>query len=107
MDMRLTARHCTISDSLRRRVDRRLRALTRFEPTLESADVLFASDHGSPLVELRLHCRGHRCQATSNGDTLQIAFDGALERAERQLRRRRERVTDHKAATAATPPPLA
>ena len=104
MDVRLTARHCSISDSLRRRATERLEALTRFEPSLSAADVRLASDHGSPVAEVRLHCRGQALQASAGGDTLQVALDTAVERAERQLRRRRDRITDHKAAA---PPPAA
>lgn len=98
MDVRLTARHCSISDSLRRRATERLEALTRFEPTLASADVRLASDHGAPVAEVRLLCRGTALQASASGETLQVALDTAVERAERQLRRRRARITDHKAA---------
>ncbi len=98
MDVRLTARHCSISDTLRRRTGERLQALTRYEPTLSAADVRFASDHGSPLAEVRLICRHHVLQASAGGETFQAAFDTAVERAERQLRRRRDHITDHKAA---------
>jgi putative sigma-54 modulation protein len=96
MDIRFTARHCTISDAMRRRAQERLEALTRFEPTLASTDVLFSLDHGAQRVEARLHCRGQVLQASAGGDGFQIALDACLERAERQLRRRRDRITDHK-----------
>ncbi len=98
MDVRLTARHCSISDTLRRRTTERLEALTRYEPTLAAADVRFASDHGAPLAEVRLICRRSTLQASAGGETFQAAIDAAVERAERQLRRRRDRLTDHKAA---------
>ena len=96
MDIRFTARHCTISESIRRRAEDRLEALTRFEPTLDGADVLMSLDHGAPLVEARLHCRGHVLQASAGGESFQVALDTCLERAESQLRRRRDRITDHK-----------
>lgn len=97
MDVKLTARHCSISDALRRRAEERLEALQRYEPTLSTADVRFAMDHGSPTTEVRLLCRRITVQASAGGASLQAAFDAAIQRAERQLRRRRERVTDHKA----------
>ncbi len=103
MDVRITTRHCSISDTLRRRTTERLEALQRYEPTLTDADVRFASDHGSPVAEIRLILRRHTLQASAGGETFQTALDAAVQRAERQLRRRRERVTDHKAATV-TPP---
>ena len=103
MDVRITTRHCSISDTLRRRTVERLEALQRYEPTLAAADVRFASDHGSPAAEVRLILRRHALQASSGGETLQIALDAAVQRAERQLRRRRDRVTEHKAATVEPP----
>ena len=105
MDVRVTSRHCSISDTLRRRASDRLEGLQRFEPTLSAADVRFASDHGSALAEVRLLCRGSTLQASAAADSFHAAFESAAERAERQLRRHRERVTDHKAAAAAVQPP--
>ena len=107
MDVRLTARHCSIPDTLRRRTNERLEALKRYEPRLSGADVRFELDHGTPLAEVRVKIRGQALQASAGGDTFQVALDGAIQRAERQLRRRRDRITDHKAAAAAVPPPPA
>lgn len=104
MDVRLSARHCSISDTLRRRASERLEALRRYEPTLTAADVRFASDHGSALAEVRLLVRGSAMQASAAADSFNAAFESAVQRAERQLRRRRARVTDHKAAAAVEPP---
>ena len=103
MDVRITTRHCSISDTLRRRTNERLEALQRYEPTLTAADVRFASDHGSPAAEVRLILRRTTLQAGAGGETFQTALDAAVARAERQLRRRRERLTDHKGATVEPP----
>ncbi len=103
MDVRITTRHCSISDTLRRRTNERLEALQRYEPTLTAADVRFTSDHGSPTAEVRLILRRTTLQASAGGETMQIALDAAVQRAERQLRRRRDRITDHKGPTV-TPP---
>ncbi|HEX9107228.1 MAG TPA: ribosome-associated translation inhibitor RaiA [Longimicrobiales bacterium] len=103
MDVRITTRHCSISDTLRRRTAERLEALQRYEPTLTAADVRFASDHGNPVAEVRLILRRTTLQASAGGETHQMALDAAVARAERQLRRRRERITDHKGATVEPP----
>lgn len=102
METMVTARHCSVSDSLRRHTLERLEALSRFEPRVQFAHVCFVSDHGAHRVEVRVHgTRGRSMVATASGATFRAALDGAVERVARQLKRRRERLTAHKGA-----PPL-
>lgn len=102
MEVTITARHCTISDSLRARAETRLESLSRYEPRLLSALVSFENDHGAHRVEVRAHAgSGPSILATGGSeDGFQAALDGAIDRLTRQLKRRRARRRDHKA-----PPP--
>lgn len=105
MEVTITARHCTISDSLRARAATRLESLSRYEPRLLSALVAFENDHGANRVEIRAHPgSGRNMVATgSSDDGFQAALDAAVDRLARQLKRRRERRRDHKAPRAAEP----
>lgn len=99
METMVTARHCSISDTLRLRTLERLEALARVEPKVQSAYVCFVADHGTHRAEVRVHgTRGRTMVATGSGGSFRSALDAAVERMERQLKRRRERLTARKSA---------
>ena len=53
MFINVSARRCRVADSVRRRAEDRLRRMIRFEPRIDSADVIFEHDHGLYAVEVR------------------------------------------------------
>lgn len=98
MQVTITARHCDVPETVRRHAEERVARLTRYEPRLSSADVIFESDHGSIKAELRLLVDGDALLiARGDSNEFRPAVDRALDRARRQLRRRRERRRDHQA----------
>lgn len=99
MDVRITARHCSITDSTRALTDARVSRLTRFEPRVAAADVLFSDDGGSRRhVEMRVSVPGAAViQAHGEADSFRAALDRAADRLERQLRRRHSRRRSHRA----------
>jgi ribosomal subunit interface protein len=86
MQTTITARHCEISDALRdraRTVVERLGALAR--RPVESA-VVFSTDGGGPVAELRLHvARGEWLVARGEAADHRTALDRAEEKLRRQL----------------------
>lgn len=99
MDISITARHCTVPESVRSRAQERMRRLTRYDPRIASASVSFATDHGRMRAEARLAAAGgHVMVAGGDGDTFRMALDRAADRLARQLRRARKRDRDHRAA---------
>lgn len=96
MDVRITARHCSITDSVREVAQARVARLTRFEPRAAAAEVQFTNDSPAKRVEVRLHVPGAaQFQAHGLGDSFRSALDRSVEHLERQLRRRRARVRNH------------
>lgn len=98
MQVSITTRHCTVSERTRTEAEQRLQKLQRYEPRLDTAIVEFDDDHGTKQVETRVFVAGsHSMIAHGTGDTFRHALDRSIDRLERQLRRRRERVREHKA----------
>jgi ribosomal subunit interface protein len=98
MNVSITARHCTVSERTRTEAQDRLRRLQRFEPRLANAEVEFEDDHGTKQVETRIFVAGsHSIVAHGSGDTFRTALDRSIDRLTRQLKRRRDRLRDHKA----------
>src|SRR5690606_33845864 len=58
MLINVSARHCTVGESVRRRAKERPRRMSRFEPGIEPVDVIFERDHGLYAVEARTFVTG-------------------------------------------------
>ena len=98
MNVSITTRHCSVSERTRNEATERLQRLQRYEPRLANAEVQFDDDHGTKQVETRIFVAGsHSIVAHGSGDTFRSALDRSIDRLTRQLKRRRERVREHKA----------
>ena len=98
MQVSITTRHCTVSERTRSEANDRLQKLQRFEPRVDNAIVEFDDDHGTKQVETRIFLAGsHSIVAHGSGDTFRSALDRSIDRLTRQLKRRRDRVREHKA----------
>ncbi|HEY0672443.1 MAG TPA: ribosome-associated translation inhibitor RaiA [Longimicrobiales bacterium] len=98
MNVSISARHCSVSERTRTEAQERLRRLQRLEPRLANAEVEFDDDHGTKQVETRIFVNGsHSIVAHGSGDTFRTALDRSIDRLTRQLKRRRDRIRDHKA----------
>lgn len=98
MLVNITARHCNVPEQVRIEAEEKLQRLHRYEPRVDNASIQFGNDHGDVLVETRVSLAGsHSVIATGSGQNFQTAFDQSFDRVARQLKRRRERVLEHKA----------
>ena len=98
MNVSVTTRHCSVSERTRAEAAERLQRLQRYEPNVAEAEVEFDDDHGTKQVETRIFVAGsHSIVAHGSGDTFRTALDRSIDRLTRQLKRRRERVREHKA----------
>jgi ribosomal subunit interface protein len=93
MDVTITARHCDIPAATRAHAADRVRRLQRFEPRVEAAQVRVEPEPVGLQVETVVSVPGGRSLiARVTADSFRAALDGTVDRLERQLRRRRERV---------------
>lgn len=101
MNVSVTARHCNVSDGLRRRMDVRVERLLRYNQRIRDVEVVFDAEGGQHSVEVRVKEDGHppMVAAASAGD-LRVALERAMDKTARQARRRRERRVDHQAIKA-------
>jgi ribosomal subunit interface protein len=98
MQVSITARHCNVPKKVKSDATERLQRLQRYEPRVRDALVEFDKDHGHKLVETHIFLTGSRSIiAHGSGETFRTALDKSLDRLTRQLKRRRERVREHKA----------
>jgi ribosomal subunit interface protein len=92
MEITMNARHCTVPESIRRQAQARLERLQQFEPRMLGTTVTFAVESGIKQVDIRAHMKGAPPQVgRGTGPTFRNALDSAMERMERQVKRRREK----------------
>lgn len=96
MKTNLTARNLELSDRLRSEIERKLTRLDRkLHPESEAnVELIARASHASEsahVAEVTLVSNGHVMRSTSAGATPMAAFDGVLDKLERQIVRTKER----------------
>lgn len=98
MRVQVAARHCQIPDSIRSRAEVLVSRLTKYEPGISSASVIFEEEKLLKRMEVILSiARSEPVVATGEGQDFRTALDKAVDRLSRILKRRRSQSTDHKA----------
>jgi ribosomal subunit interface protein len=96
--VQVAARHCQIPDSIRTRAEELVGKLTKYEPGISSANVIFEEEKLGKRMEVILSiARSEPVIATGEGQDFRTALDKAVDRLSRILKRRRSQNTDHKA----------
>jgi ribosomal subunit interface protein len=100
MDIRINARQNKIPESLRNQAEFRFSRLARLDHRLTAATLTFDTEHNARRVEARATVAGGPpIIGHGEGATLRNALDTALDRMERQLKRRRQRKLDRRGRT--------
>jgi ribosomal subunit interface protein len=98
MEITYAVRHCSISEPIRMRTERRLARIARLEPRARSAVVVFEDEPDRRRVEVRLSVPGRgEVVARGSGNAFHDAVSDAAGRLERQLVRGRGRVRARRA----------
>jgi ribosomal subunit interface protein len=96
MRIQIAARKCEIPESVRSRTEDQIGKLSKYEPRLSGAEVVFQTEKHLKKVEavLKVH-RGEPVVASGEGEEYREALDLMLDRLSRILKRRRSQKTDH------------
>ncbi len=92
MKVTITARHCDISQELRQQTTEDIQGLLTIFDNVSRADVIYAEDGPTPQAEVTVHWNQKGFNAKGEGVSHQQAFSVALERAERQLRKFKDKM---------------
>lgn len=98
MRVQIAARHCDVPSDVMEKTEELVGALSKYSPRASAADVVYTEEKLSTSAEIIMHIDGGEpLVAKGEGGEFRTALDQAIERMSRQLRRQRERRTDHKA----------
>jgi ribosomal subunit interface protein len=98
MDISVIGKNLDVGDSLRAHAtDNLLEVVEKYFNHAIDATVVFSRDGGELKADISVHPgpRGLVVQSTSSGGDAYGAFDGALERVSKQLRRYKRRLSNH------------
>ena len=98
MEVRITSRHTTLSESFRARVEEVLSRLDKYGARISVIEVVFDEEKKTKKVEGILHIdRRAPIVATGEGDEFSEALSQVNGRLGRQLRKLQKQVKDHRA----------
>ena len=98
MEVRVTSRHITLSESLRARKEEVLSRLDKYGAPISVIEVVYDEEKNTKKVEGILHIdRSAPIVATGEGDEFSEALSQVNGRLGRQLRKLQKQVKDHRA----------
>ncbi|MFC1661209.1 ribosome hibernation-promoting factor, HPF/YfiA family [Gemmatimonadota bacterium] len=90
MRVKIVARHCEVPDSVRERAEEQLGKLSKYEPRLSGAEVVFETEKRLKRSEAVLKVdREEPVVAGGEGEEFRDAVDQMVDRLSRMLKRRR------------------
>jgi putative sigma-54 modulation protein len=98
MEIQITSRHSKASQSLQETITAELQKLDKFFNKITSCHVILDSEHVEKVAEITMSTMGHPVVATAKAENIGKAFDGALVKVERQLKKLNAKIKNHKPA---------
>lgn len=106
MNAAVTFRHMEPSDTLRQHVQDKLAHLaSKFSRVSIDASAVLTVERYWHIAALSLVINGQPLQSNERDENMYTALDRALDKLERQLRRRKDKLRDHKPAQSTLAPP--
>jgi ribosomal subunit interface protein len=96
--VQISARHCDVPAEVLERTEALAASLSKYSPRATAAEVVYMEEKLTRIAEIIVHVDGGEpLVARGEGAEFRTALDEVIDRISRQLRRQRERRTNHKA----------
>ena len=96
MQISTTARRCELDAQVREFAQQRLAKLERFARDIQEAHLIVTAEKFRFTAEFTLRIKHHEMVSREESDTSKLAIDLAAQRLEQQLRRLKDKRTEHK-----------
>jgi len=98
MNINITARHAEISEEMKAHVHAKLSSVLDDYPNIEHVHVILDIQKFRHSIEVVVQAKRHKhIEARDESDDMYCSIDRVADKLNRQLRRDREKVVDHKA----------
>lgn len=98
MEIKITSRHDKVSQSLQDTITQDISKLNKFFDKITSCHVILDTEHVDKKVEINMAVTGHNVVSTAKAENIGKAFDEALNKIERQLKKVNQKIKNHKSA---------
>lgn len=95
MQLNLTGHHVEITDSLRDYVTTKLDKLERHFDQVTNVHVILGVEKLRQKAEAKIHIKGNQLFAESENEDMYASIDSMIDKLDRQIRKHKEKVTDH------------
>jgi len=92
MNFSITARHFKLQDDLKEYVEEKVKKLDRYHENILDVDVVLGWEKQNRSAEFRISVYGKQIVIKEISDDIRKSFDLALDRAERQLKRYKDKL---------------
>mgnify|MGYP006278031935 FL=1 len=96
MQITITARHFDLTNAIRDHVETACSKLIRYFDQISTIHVTLDLENKRNIVEMSLHAGKFNLQSEAEELDMYLAIDTAIDRMEKQLKKLKEKVTDHK-----------
>ncbi len=98
MRITITGHHLDVTPALRSYVTEKMQRLSRHFDHVISINVILNVERHRQAAEATVHAAGRSLFATQHAPDMYAAIDGLIDKLDRQVRRYKDRLTDHHAA---------
>lgn len=97
MNIKITGRHVDATDAIREHLTAKLNHMLAEYPHVESVHAILDVQKFRHIVEIVVQAKNHvHLEAKEETDNLYTSIDKVMDKMDRQLRRSREKIVDHK-----------
>ncbi len=95
MQLNVTGHHIDLTDSLHNYVETKIEKLERHFDNVTNVHVILSVEKQRHKAEATIHVAGGNIYADSENDDMYVAIDALLDKLDRQIKKHKEKVTDH------------
>lgn len=95
MQLDITGHHLEITDSLRNYVTEKMEKIERHFDHVGNVHVILTVEKNRQMVEAKLNVTGAELFANAEDDDMYAAIDALIEKLDRQVKKHKEKLTDH------------
>ncbi len=96
MQIDVTGRHVEITDSLKAYVDNKFQRLERHFEHINNTHVILSVEKERQKAEATVHVNRGNLFAEDEQEDMYAAIDGLVDKLDRQLKKHKEKLTDHR-----------
>ncbi len=95
MQINLSGHHVDVTNAMKEYVENKMARIERHFDQVVDARVLLKVEKQGQQAEATLHVSGHDFHAHAMHSDMYAAIDGLVDKLDRQIRKHKEKITDH------------